>query len=206
MRKRWYILSIIVILIILFFPIRRMANDGGTVEYSAVLYKVIKWNKLRVFEENKTGTEIYWFPENLHSLDYYDAPRPEAVAFFDGNRLVVANTGSYQWSKAVDGQTIHINADAIGPLQMEYKDTLKITQGQCVKSIGLISNVTKITIYKYEEDQAQKIENQLIYDESNQEINFAGLEKGVYIIELFVEKEQDNVLYSFKLEILDGKK
>jgi len=203
MRKKWWILIIALVVIILFIPTKKMVNDGGTIEYSAVLYKVIKWNRMRVFEENKTGTEIYWFPENIHSLDYYDAPRPNAVAFGDASKYVVTNIGSYQWSKDVDGQTIHIIADAIGPLQMEYKETLKIKQGQSIKSVGLISDVTQITTYKYEGEKAQKIENQLIYDEINQEIDTSKMEKGVYIIELFVEKGQDNVLYSFKLEILD---
>ena len=207
MRKRWWILIVILVAIILLFPTRKMVNDGGTTEYSAILYKVIKWNRIRMFEENKTGTEIYWFPENLHSLDYYDAPRPDAVAFGDENQLVVANIGSYQWSKKVDGQTIHINADAIGPLEMEYKKTLKIRKGESIRSVSLISNVTKITTYKYEGDRAQEIQqNQLTYDASNQEIDTSGMVEGVYIIELFVEKGQDNVLYSFKLEVLDDEK
>ena len=205
MRKRWWILIIILIVIILLFPSRKMVNDGGTIEYSAVLYKVIKWNRMREFEENKTGTEIYWFPKNLHSLDYYDAPRPDTVVFGDENQMVVANIGTYQWSKQVDGQTIHINADAIGPLEMEYKKTLKIRKGESIRSVSLISNVTKITTYKYEGDRAQEIQNQLTYDESNQEIDTSGMDEGVYIIELFVEKGQDNVLYSFKVEILEEK-
>ena len=41
---------------------------GGTVEYSAILYKIIDWNQL----EGKQGTELHIFPTNFHSLDYYD--------------------------------------------------------------------------------------------------------------------------------------
>ena len=206
MKKRYWIFILTLAVIILFFPIKQVYRDGGTKEYTAILYKVIKWNKIREFEENKTGTEIYWFPKNLHSLDYYDDPRPSAVAFGNENQMVVANIGSYQWSKEVDGQTIHINADAIGPLQMEYKEILKVSGNQSIKAIGLISNVSKITTYKYVVEEAKKIENKLIYDEINQEIDISGMEKGTYIIELFVEKGQDNVWYSFKLEILDEEK
>lgn len=76
MKKRWWIFIIILVVILLIFPVRKVANDGGTIVYSSPLYKVIKWNRMRSYEENKTGTEVYFFPENIHSLDYYDAPRP----------------------------------------------------------------------------------------------------------------------------------
>lgn len=56
------IIAVIVILVVLFFPTVREANDGGTVEYSALMYKVIDWNKLRLTGETKTGVEVYWFP------------------------------------------------------------------------------------------------------------------------------------------------
>ena len=82
MKKR-LLIFIIIILMILVIPIRREANDGGTVEYSAILYKVIKWDRIRKYEENKTGTEVYFFPKNLHSLDWYDDIRPEVIAFFN---------------------------------------------------------------------------------------------------------------------------
>lgn len=132
-----------------------------------------------------------------------DNIRPDEIAFWDESKLVVANIGSYQWTKEVDGKKYFVIADAIGPLQMEYKETLKIIQGGSIKSEGLISNVTKITTYKYDRDEAQKIENQLTYNETNQEINMADLDIGTYIIELFVEKGDDNALYSVKVEVLD---
>ena len=56
---------------------------------------------------------------------------------------------------------------------MEYKDTLKINQGESIKSVSLISNVTQITTYKYVGNEAQKIENQLSYDEAKQEIDMS---------------------------------
>lgn len=202
MKKKWLFFIIIVIVIILVFPIKKVANDGGTVVYSSAIYKVIKWNRLRTHEENKKGTEVYWFPENLHSLDYYDPPRPEAIAIYNGNKFVVANIGTYQWSKEVDGQTLYVNACGIGPLEMEYKDSLKISEGSNVETV-LYGDVTEIKSYKY---LGEKFEfyNSLSYNQETQEINVGELEKGIYIIELLVEDGNNDVRYSFKLEIIDG--
>lgn len=203
MKKKWWILIIIIVMIILVFPIKKVYRDGGTVEYSAVLYKVIKWNRIRKYEENKTGTEVYFFPKNLHSLEYYDDPRPDAIAFHGENGLVVANTGTYSWSKDVDGTNLLLIVDTVGPLGMEYKNTLKITQGGSIKSDVLILNITKITTYKYDGDQAKEIENELEYDEKTQIIDMSKLDKGTYIIDLYVVRGINKVSYSIKVEILD---
>lgn len=200
MKKKWWIL--IIILAVLILPTRKVANDGGTVVYSSALYKVIKWNRMRNFEENKTGTEVYFFPENLHSLEYYDAPRPENIAIYNEDKFVVANTGTYQWSKEVDGAKLYVNACGLGPLDMEYKVTLKIPQGKNVKTV-LPGEVTEIKTYKYDGNNAEIIENNLKYDEVSQEIDTKKLEKGIYIIELLVENENNKVRYSFKLEVVD---
>jgi len=204
MKKRWWILIIIAVILILIIPIKREANDGGTVEYSAVLYKVIKWDRIRMYEENKTGTEVYFFPKNLHSLEYYDAPRPENIAIYANDEdFVVANIGTYQWSKKVDGITTYINADAFGPLDMDYKETLRIAQGGSARISNLIANPSRITTYMYNDDEAKKVGIRLKYDETTQEINLSELNIGTYIIELLVKKDENTVLYSFKLEISD---
>lgn len=202
MKKRGWVFIIILVVIFLILPVRKVANDGGTIVYSSALYKVIKWNRIRNYEENKTGTEVYFFPKNLHSLDYYDAPRPEAIAIYNGDKFVVANIGTYQWSKEVDGTTLYVNACGLGPLDMEYKETLKIPQGSNVKTI-LPGEVTEIKIYKYDGNNAEIIENNLKYDEITQEIDTKELEKGIYIIEPLVENENNKVRYSFKLEVVD---
>ena len=202
MKKKWWILIIILVAIILVFPTKKICNDGGTVEYSALLYKVINWNRIRVFEENKTGTEVYFFPKNFHSLEYYDPPRPEAIAIYDGDNFVTANIGTYQWSKEVDGKTSYIIADSVGSLYMEYKETLEIEQGQSLNVQGLSNNPTKIKIYNY--DEKTEIENKIEYDETTQEIDLAGLSYGNYIIELYVKKGSNEAYYSFKIEIFEA--
>ena len=61
----WILIAVILILL---FPVQNKYKDGGTKTYTALTYKVIIWNKLN----GKHGTEIYLFPQNYHSLDYYD--------------------------------------------------------------------------------------------------------------------------------------
>ena len=201
MKRKWWILVLIVLILV--FPIKLVYRDGGTIEYSAILYKVIKWNRMRPYEENKTGTEVYFFPQNLHSLEYYDSPRPDAIAIYYGDDFVVANIGTYQWSKNVDGITVHVNACGLGPLEMEYKETLKIDEGVNVKTT-LSNDVTEIKAYKL--DDGELIDKNLEYNEETQEINVKELEKGFYIIDMLVEDGNNKVRYSFKLAIIDAEK
>ena len=63
------ILAAVLFLAILFVPIPQSAyEDGGTREYSALTYKIVRWNRL-----NSDGvyraTKVYWFPDNFKSVD-----------------------------------------------------------------------------------------------------------------------------------------
>ena len=66
MKKKYKIL--LIIFIICLIPIPNFYKDGGTITYSAILYKIIDWNQI----DGKQGTEFHIFPTNLHRLDYYD--------------------------------------------------------------------------------------------------------------------------------------
>lgn len=67
-KKIIIILLVIFAAAILFLPIRRSFDDGGTVAYSALTYKVVCWNRL-VLEDGKIGhyvrTQVYIFPANF---------------------------------------------------------------------------------------------------------------------------------------------
>lgn len=65
--KAIIIIVIILLLVILVFPLKMKYKDGGTIEYRAILYKIIKWNTL----DGITGTDFYIFPNNMKSVDYY---------------------------------------------------------------------------------------------------------------------------------------
>jgi len=72
MKKLIITISIILlILLILFVPLPSgMYKDGGTKEYSALTYKIVKWHKIdnRYDSGYYTKTSIYWFPDNFKSI------------------------------------------------------------------------------------------------------------------------------------------
>lgn len=69
---------IIIILLVLFVPIPMgIYKDGGTKVYSALTYKIVKWNRL-IARQDENGewigdtyskTVTYWFPNNFKSID-----------------------------------------------------------------------------------------------------------------------------------------
>ena len=71
------LLAIIFVLAVLFVPEHKDYRDGGTREYSAVMYKVVKWHHLYSYvDENgevRYGTYIkevvYWTPDSRKTLD-----------------------------------------------------------------------------------------------------------------------------------------
>lgn len=48
MKKKVLISLIIIVLVILLFPRRNALNDGGTIEYKAVIYKVSKVHRYKI--------------------------------------------------------------------------------------------------------------------------------------------------------------
>jgi len=51
--------------LILFVPYRRDAfNDGGTVVYDALAYKVVSWH-VGLDDDAYKNTSVYWYPDNL---------------------------------------------------------------------------------------------------------------------------------------------
>lgn len=71
MKKKALILIIsLIALLVLFFPIPSGAlKDGGTREYTALTYKLVKWNKLISDGEIYKAWRIYPFPLNTKSVD-----------------------------------------------------------------------------------------------------------------------------------------
>lgn len=73
------IVIVIALALVLFFPIKQVTyDDGGTREYAALTYKIIKWNRyVSVYNEDGdmervdkyTETSVYWLPDNFKSID-----------------------------------------------------------------------------------------------------------------------------------------
>ena len=63
-----------VILLVLFVPfVKDTYDDGGTVTYTSLTYKIVKWKKEIVFVDNKIScyekTSVYFIPDCYKSLD-----------------------------------------------------------------------------------------------------------------------------------------
>ncbi len=87
MRKKILIPVIIaVVLAILFIPIPSgIYKDGGTREYTALTYKIVKWNRL-TGDSTYSKTRFYFFPYNFKSVDslwYYEKDNIELVPYTD---------------------------------------------------------------------------------------------------------------------------
>lgn len=81
MKKKVWLISVIAAIalgLILFLPIPQGTyDDGGTREYNALTYKIVKWNKITaaVDENGQTihntyrNTSVFWYPNNQKTLD-----------------------------------------------------------------------------------------------------------------------------------------
>ena len=84
MKKKIFITVIIVIavmlVLLLFLPYKRCYyDDGGSCEYIALTYKIVKWKRGIAIYSDEDGkierieiyqkTAIYWYPDNQKDLD-----------------------------------------------------------------------------------------------------------------------------------------
>lgn len=69
-KKAWiWIAAIALLLAILFVPIPSGTyKDGGTRAYTALTYKVVKWNRISGSDMYR-ATKVYWLPDNFKSID-----------------------------------------------------------------------------------------------------------------------------------------
>lgn len=65
MKKKVIIVSVAIILLVLLFPIRNQLQDGGTVEYKALVYKVSKVKRLISIEEMEQEGKIKEYDQGL---------------------------------------------------------------------------------------------------------------------------------------------
>ncbi|MBR5178146.1 MAG: hypothetical protein IKW90_05045 [Lachnospiraceae bacterium] len=76
-KANWAIVILILSSIILFFPIPMYGSeDSGAIVYSALTYRIIKWDKYAVFTSTGLGkpehynvTSLYFFPDNFKSVE-----------------------------------------------------------------------------------------------------------------------------------------
>lgn len=93
MKKKTKVLLLLLVLL-LFIPIPDgiSMDDGGTKQFTALTYKLVKWNRLVDADNIYSATEFYAFPYNFMSLDrlwesktdrYMDKNTGEEICSFD---------------------------------------------------------------------------------------------------------------------------
>jgi len=65
MKKKIMIAAILLALVVLLFPIRTQLKDGGTVQYTAALYRVSKVHRLISIEEMKQEGKVKEFDDGI---------------------------------------------------------------------------------------------------------------------------------------------
>lgn len=76
-KAKWATVILILISMVLFFPIPMCrSEDSGAIVYSALTYRIIKWDKYAVFTSTGLGkpehykvTSLYFFPDNFKSVE-----------------------------------------------------------------------------------------------------------------------------------------
>lgn len=71
-KKTKVVISVIVvcILLVLSVPVPTGAyKDGGTRMYTALTYKVVKWQVLVDADTRYKSTSVYWYPDNFKSYE-----------------------------------------------------------------------------------------------------------------------------------------
>lgn len=197
----------IVILLILFVPLKIQYRDGGTVEYRAIAYRYIKWNTIRNDGSPLKQSELHWFPNNFHSLEYYKPVESPIVNVSSNNQQITCSKGTFQWSKTVDGQEIHLIADVFkSPIHWTYKDKLTITDDNIV-TIDTSYSIRDVKCTEYKEEYSNSeigsenpVFKELDFNNENKTIDFKDFENGTYIITFTIHNDKDYVDYAFIVE------
>lgn len=113
---------VLMLLAVLFLPIPKGPyEDGGTKEYRALTYKVVKWNRLYddgVFAEAR----IYWFPDNFKDIDtlFYTYEESKLVSSFTAK--IIELDGSSALVEPAEGEWERNSADRIYVSIRDFED------------------------------------------------------------------------------------
>lgn len=190
MKKK--IVIVILVLIVLLFPIRTQYKDGGTIEYKALLYRVIKWHNLdNNYDDNiRTGTEFHLVPMNFKPIDYFMNTSPQRLELYYNEEKYYASTLSYNWCNEYENCT---SRDVLLVKEVEFNDAIEVSNGDTIKMYGPLK-VRSISVYK------DMLDNKYDYDiEYNDEYLKVPNEKGNYAFIVQMDDGKNNVEYLFKV-------
>ncbi len=148
--KRKILLGILLLLVILFVPIPTGTyKDGGTKVYSALTYKIIRWNRL-VEGDTYEKTRIYFLGDRFRSMDsLWDREQEQVIHRFNAfiveltDSLAVVAPGEDQeaWhsSERISFTTEglpDIGAQVGSPVEISYRGQIRETFPAGIDAVG----------------------------------------------------------------------
>lgn len=113
---------------------------------------------------------------------------------------IAAITGTYSWTKMVNGVGQGINSDSVHPSEMEFKDTNTIFFDNArIIFENKDLNVSAVNLYKI--GSTEILDREIHFD--NKTIGINNLEVGEYALEILAEYPEGKVYYAVKL-IVNG--
>ena len=108
MKKKKWLIPIIILLLVLVIPIPTgMYWDGGTMEFTALTYKAVKWNRMHDSSQTYNKFKIYPLPMNFLSIgDLFEIEREKEGAkmyTYSGPIILYGDGGSKISLKLLDG-------------------------------------------------------------------------------------------------------
>ena len=194
MKKKIIIIAICFIIVLLLLPMKYQYKDGGTKEYKAVLYNVIKWHSLdnNYDDGYKTGTEVHFFPANLRRIDYYMNTEPYRLELFYNKEKYYASTLDYEWCNEYDNCTTR---EVLLVKDVDFDDAIKVKEDEILNYFAY-AEIKNIVVYKGTLDNmyTQNIEYTSEYIKTPNE-------KGDYVYILNCKNDKNTVNYLFKLKV-----
>ena len=192
MKKTIAIISICFVLVLLLLPLRYRYKDGGTVEYRAVLYNIIKWHSIDNNYDSgyKTNTEFHFFPANLRRIDYYLNNNPSRIELFYNDEKYYGSTLDYNWCNEYNNCT---SREVLLVKDVDFKDAIKVKRNDNINYF-LNSKIRNIVIYKGTLDNmyTQDIDYSGDYIKTPNEI-------GDYVYILNCQNDKNTANYLFKV-------
>jgi len=111
---------------------------------------------------------------------------------------ISAITGTYSWTKIVNGVGQSINSDSMHPSEMEFKDTNTIFFDNS-KIIFENNDLTISAVNLYKINNTEILEKEIHFD--NKKIGINNLEVGEYALEILAEYPEGKVYYAVKLVV-----
>ena len=194
MKKRIIIISICFVIVLLLFPMKYHYKDGGTIEYRAILYNVIKWHALdnNYDDGYKTGTEVHFFPSNLRRIDYYMNTIPPRLELFYNDKMYYASTLDYNWCNEYENCS---SLEVLLVKEVEFDDAIKVSEDDTINLIAP-AHIKNVVVYKGTLDNmySQDIKHTDEYIKTPNE-------KGNYVYILNCINGKNTVNYLFKVVV-----